>query len=63
MQVWETLYRHMFNLYVSHTPPDEDLLAGVKARLIDVQKTVPLTIMCMQRATQRVSAVKFTLVS
>ena len=28
------MYRHMFNLYVSHTPLDEDLLAGVKARLI-----------------------------
>ena len=23
----------MFNLYVSHTPLDEDLLAGIKARL------------------------------
>ena len=33
MQVWEAMYRHMFNLYVSHTPLDEDLLEGVKARL------------------------------
>ena len=32
MQVWETLYRHMFNLYGSHTPLDEDLLAGVNDR-------------------------------
>ena len=35
MQVWEALYRHMFNLYVSHDRClPEDLLSGVKARLI-----------------------------
>ena len=35
MQVWETFYRHMFHLYVSHeTPLPEDLLPGVKARLL-----------------------------
>ena len=34
MQVWEALYRHMFNLYVSHDRClPEDLLSGVKARL------------------------------
>ena len=31
MQVWETMYRHMYNLYVSHTPLNEDILVGVKS--------------------------------
>ena len=35
MQVWETIYRHLFDFYVSHeTPLPEDLLPGIRARLI-----------------------------
>ena len=35
MQVWETLYKDMFNLFVSHkTPLPEDIRPGVKAQLI-----------------------------